>query len=77
MDRSIILKNATQYNIHGEAASAPLQNLEAMREDHHQILKNYDPKESIVMNWVFFGRCGLVIQYLMVRLLDTKRSTIV
>ncbi|PKC15777.1 hypothetical protein RhiirA5_407812 [Rhizophagus irregularis] len=41
MDRSIILKNATQYNIHGEAASAPLQ---AMREDHHQILKNYDPK---------------------------------
>ena len=37
--------NLKQYNIHGEAASAPLQDLETMRENLHQILKNYDPKD--------------------------------
>ena len=37
--------NLKQYNIHGEAASAPLQDLETMREDLCQILKNYDPKD--------------------------------
>src|SRR5271156_3301003 len=29
----------------GEAASAPLQDLNAMREDLQQILKNYDPDD--------------------------------
>lgn len=37
--------NLKQYNIHGEAASAPLQNLEEMREDLCQVLRNYDPKD--------------------------------
>lgn len=37
--------NLKQYNIHGESASAPLQDLETMREDLRQILKNYDPKD--------------------------------
>lgn len=37
--------NLKQYNMHGEAASAPLQDLEAMREDIRQTLKDYDPKD--------------------------------
>jgi len=37
--------NLKQYNIHGEAASAPLQNLDAMRENLRQTLKNYAPED--------------------------------
>ena len=37
--------NLKQYNMHGEAASAPLQDLDAMRENIRQVLKNYDPKD--------------------------------
>ena len=37
--------NLKQYNIHGEAASAPIQNLEAMRENLHQTLRDYNPKD--------------------------------
>src|SRR3954469_25993996 len=36
--------NLRKYNIHGEAASAPLQDLDTMREDLRQTLKNYDPE---------------------------------
>src|SRR6266545_2877690 len=37
--------NLKQYNIHGEAASAPLENLSTMREDLHQTLKDYNPED--------------------------------
>ncbi|GBC47327.2 tigger transposable element-derived protein 6-like [Rhizophagus irregularis DAOM 181602=DAOM 197198] len=37
--------NLKQYNMHEEAASAPLQDLDIMRENLHQILKNYDSKD--------------------------------
>ena len=37
--------NLKTYNMHGEAASAPLKDLDAMRENLRQILKNYDPKD--------------------------------
>lgn len=37
--------NLKQYNIHGEAASAPLQDLETMRENLRQTLRDYDPKD--------------------------------
>lgn len=37
--------NLKQYNMHGEAASAPLQNLDAMRENLRQTLKNYSPED--------------------------------
>ena len=31
--------------MHGEAASAPLQDLDAMREDLRQTLRNYNPED--------------------------------
>ena len=34
--------NLRQYTMHGEAASAPLQDLETMRENLYQTLKDYD-----------------------------------
>lgn len=37
--------NLRQYNMHGEAASAPLQDLDAMRENLQQKLKNYSPED--------------------------------
>jgi len=37
--------NLKQYSIHGEAASAPLQDLEIMRKNLREILKDYDPKD--------------------------------
>ncbi|GBC14132.1 tigger transposable element-derived protein 6-like [Rhizophagus irregularis DAOM 181602=DAOM 197198] len=37
--------NLKQYNMHGEAASAPLAELDTMRENLCQILKNYDPND--------------------------------
>ena len=37
--------NLEQYDMYGEAASAPLKDLNAMCENLHQILKNYDPKD--------------------------------
>jgi hypothetical protein len=37
--------NLKQYNMHGEVASAPLAELDTMRENLRQILKNYDPKD--------------------------------
>ena len=37
--------NFKQYCIHGEASSAPLQNLDEMRNNINQILKNYDPQD--------------------------------
>jgi hypothetical protein len=37
--------NLKQYNIHGEAASAPLENLSTMREDLRQTLKDYNPED--------------------------------
>lgn len=37
--------NLKQYNIHGEAGSAPLQDLETMRENLRETLKDYDPKD--------------------------------
>jgi hypothetical protein len=37
--------NLKQYHIHGEAASVPLENLETMRENLKQILKNYSPED--------------------------------
>ena len=50
-------QNLRQYNIHGEAASAPLDDLDAMRDELRSILKNYDPMTSlIVMKRVYFGR---------------------
>ncbi|CAG8782708.1 880_t:CDS:1, partial [Rhizophagus irregularis] len=33
------------YNMHGEAASAPLAELDIMRENFCQILKNYDSND--------------------------------
>ena len=36
--------NLRQYNIHGEAASAPLQDLDTMRENLRETLKEYDPE---------------------------------
>jgi len=36
--------NLKQYNRHGEAASAPIQDLETMRENLRQTLKDYDPE---------------------------------
>src|SRR6266542_3689447 len=36
--------NLKQYNIHGEATSAPLENLSTMQEDLCQMLKDYNPK---------------------------------
>src|SRR4051812_3591130 len=36
--------NLRQYNIYGEAASAPLQDFDTMREDLRQTLKDYDPE---------------------------------
>ena len=37
--------NLKQYVIHGEAASAPLEDLETMRENLWQILKEYSPED--------------------------------
>ena len=37
--------NLKQYVIHGEAASAPLKDLETMRENLRQILKEYSPQD--------------------------------
>ncbi|GBC31947.2 tigger transposable element-derived protein 6-like [Rhizophagus irregularis DAOM 181602=DAOM 197198] len=37
--------NLKQYNMHGEAASAPLAELNTMHENLRQILKNYDPND--------------------------------
>jgi hypothetical protein len=37
--------NLRQYNIHGEAASAPLEDLDVMRENLRQILKNYNSED--------------------------------
>ena len=37
--------NLKQYNIHGEAGSAPIQDLALMREKLHQTLRDYDPKD--------------------------------
>ena len=37
--------NLRQYNIHSEAASAPLEDLGTMREDFQLILKDYVPKD--------------------------------
>lgn len=37
--------NLKQYSIHGEAASAPLEDLDAMRDRLREILKDYDPKD--------------------------------
>lgn len=37
--------NLKQYVIHGEAASAPLKDLETMRENLWQILKEYSPED--------------------------------
>ena len=49
--------NLRQYNIHGEAASAPLEDLGTMREDLHLILKDYTLKISLtVMKRVCFGK---------------------
>ena len=37
--------NLRQYSIHGEAASAPLESLDVMRENLCQILKDYNPED--------------------------------
>ena len=37
--------NLRQYNIHGEAASAPLEDLGTMRENLRQTLKDYSPED--------------------------------
>ena len=37
--------NLKQYTMQGEAASAPLQDLDIMRENLHQVLKNYAPDD--------------------------------
>ena len=37
--------NHRQYNIHGEADSAPIQDLDSMRGRLHQTLRDYDPKD--------------------------------
>src|SRR6266498_3038176 len=37
--------NLKQYNIHGEATSASLENLSTMREDLCQTLKDYNPED--------------------------------
>jgi hypothetical protein len=37
--------NLKQYNMHGEASSAPLQNLDEMRKNISEILKEYDPQD--------------------------------
>ncbi|GBC42405.2 tigger transposable element-derived protein 4-like [Rhizophagus irregularis DAOM 181602=DAOM 197198] len=37
--------NLRQYNMHGEAASAPVQELDTMREEIRRVLKNYAPED--------------------------------
>src|SRR3989337_1312838 len=37
--------NLRQYNIHSEAASAPLEDLDTMRENLRQTLKDYSPED--------------------------------
>src|SRR5277367_396233 len=37
--------NIKQYTMHGEAASAPIQDLSSMRENLRQTLRDYDPKD--------------------------------
>ena len=37
--------NLRQYNIHGEAGSAPIQDLDSMRGRLRQTLRDYDPKD--------------------------------
>ena len=37
--------NLKQYNIHGEAVSAPLENLSIMQKDLCQTLKDYNPED--------------------------------
>ena len=37
--------NLRQYHIHGEAASAPLKDLDTMRENLRQTLKDYSPED--------------------------------
>src|SRR5437764_4221599 len=37
--------NLRQYNIHGEASSAPIQDLDSMRGRLRQTLRDYDPKD--------------------------------
>lgn len=37
--------NLKQYTMHGDAASAPIQDLDSMRENLRQTLRDYDPKD--------------------------------
>jgi hypothetical protein len=37
--------NLKQYNIHGEVSSAPIQDLDSIREKLRQTLRDYDPKD--------------------------------
>lgn len=37
--------NLKQYGIHGEAASAPVENIEEMRESLRQVLRSYSPED--------------------------------
>ena len=37
--------NLRQYNIHGEAASAPLEDLDTMQKNLQQTLKDYNPED--------------------------------
>ena len=37
--------NLKQYNIYGEAASAPLEDLDTIRENLRQTLKDYSPED--------------------------------
>jgi len=56
--------------MHGEAASAPLQDLNAMCENLCQTLKNYSSEDILIMmKQIFFGKCVLIVQYLMIQLL--------
>ncbi|GBC11159.2 CENP-B homolog protein 2-like [Rhizophagus irregularis DAOM 181602=DAOM 197198] len=41
--------NLRQYNMHGEAASAPVQELDTMREEIRRVLKNYALKTSLIV----------------------------
>ncbi|GBC25036.2 tigger transposable element-derived protein 6-like [Rhizophagus irregularis DAOM 181602=DAOM 197198] len=41
--------NLRQYNMHEEAASAPIQELDTMREEIRKVLKNYALKTSLIV----------------------------
>ena len=59
--------NLKQYNTHGEAVSAPFAELDTMRENICQILKNYDPKDIFNCDETgLFWKCDLIAPYLMV-----------